>query len=142
VALPVEGRRLSLAQRVRLATEIVGTYALVRVWLARGGVRHAIAEARRPEHQSLPPAGGSNGSARAAARLGVAVQRTLAPLPFDSRCLVRSLVLTRVLARRGIESRIVLGVQSEPAFAAHAWVEHLGMPLLPPGTGYHRLTEM
>jgi hypothetical protein len=52
-------------------------------------------------------------------------------MPADSRCLMRSLVLTRLLARRGIESRLVISVRPGERFAAHAWVEHDGVALLP-----------
>jgi hypothetical protein len=38
------------------------------------------------------------------------------------RCLVRGLALHAVCRRRGIASRLVLGVRTEP-FAAHCWVE-------------------
>ncbi len=67
---------------------------------------------------------------------------TVRLLPTDSRCLVRSLVLTRLLGRRGVPSSLVIGVMSEPQFAAHAWVEHGGAPLLSPGTGFQRLVEV
>jgi hypothetical protein len=75
-------------------------------------------------------------------RLGHAVIRTLTPLPADSRCLFRSLVLTKLLARRGIGGTVVLAVRPDP-FAAHAWVELDGNPLLPPGEeGFERLAEL
>ncbi len=54
-------------------------------------------------------------------------RKTLRPLPFDSRCLARSLVLVSVLSRRGIDSVLVIGVAVEPKFTAHAWVESGGM---------------
>jgi hypothetical protein len=60
----------------------------------------------------------------------------------DSRCLVRALVLTRMLARRGIESSFVLGVAAQPAFAAHAWLERAGVPLLSTSSRFHRLTVL
>ena len=75
-------------------------------------------------------------------RLGNAVQRTLRALPVDSRCLVTALVLTRMLARRGIDNTFVLGVRSQPRFGAHAWVERRGVPLLPTTPDYHRLSEL
>ena len=49
----------------------------------------------------------------AAVRLGAIVQRVTGPLPTDSRCLVQSLVLLRLLTRRSIDTVIVLGVQVE-----------------------------
>jgi len=76
-----------------------------------------------------------------AVRLGHAVERTLAPLPTDSRCLIRSLVTTRLLARRGISSSLVLGVRPGEELKAHAWVEQEGRPVLDAGD-YERLTEL
>ena len=53
-------------------------------------------------------------------------------LPFDSRCLIRSLVLVRILSRRSIDdATLVIGASVEGGFAAHAWVEHDGEPVLP-----------
>lgn len=43
-------------------------------------------------------------------------------VPIPTRCLLDSLTLTRFLARRGQESRIVIGVSHEP-FSAHCWVQ-------------------
>jgi hypothetical protein len=63
-------------------------------------------------------------------------------MPFDSRCLIRSLVLVRILARRRIASSLVLGVSTTPAFEAHAWVEHAGVALLPTSARFQRLSEM
>jgi hypothetical protein len=70
-----------------------------------------------------------------AARFGSAVARTLDLLPTDSSCLTRSVVLARLLSRRGIEWSLVIGVSSSEgdSFIAHAWVERCGTPLLDPG---------
>lgn len=76
-----------------------------------------------------------------ALRLGRAVSRTLALLPTDSRCLIRSLVTIRLMARRRMPSKLVIGVRNEGEFQAHAWVEHEGRPILPAGQ-YTRLTEL
>jgi hypothetical protein len=76
-----------------------------------------------------------------ALRLGRVVGRTLKLLPTDSRCLIQSLVLTRMLAKRSIASTLVIGVRKDPAFEAHAWVEHEGQPVLPPGR-FTRLMEL
>ena len=59
--------------------------------------------------------------------------RTLKLIPGDTRCLARSLVLTRLLARRGIPAKLVIGAQPAPDFRAHAWVECEGEPVLSPG---------
>lgn len=113
--------------RVQIALEIVATYAEVRCRLAgsditkvvrvlrgRSANRHAAVEARRM-----------------GVRLGRPVRRTLDPLPFDSRCLMRSLVLLRMLSRRGVLCDLVIGVRPGEAFQAHAWIEYEGLPLLP-----------
>ena len=78
-----------------------------------------------------------------ARHLGNAVTRTLAVMPGDTRCLARSLVLTRLLARRGIPAKLVIGVRASPSFLAHAWVEHAGGPVLAPGDeSFGRLVEL
>ena len=78
-----------------------------------------------------------------ALRLGRAVTRTLNFLPTDNRCLARSLVLDRLLSRRALRSVVVVAARSDPVFAAHAWVEHNGVAVLPPGApGYQRLIEL
>jgi hypothetical protein len=39
-------------------------------------------------------------------------------------------------------SRLIIGVRSEPSFAAHAWVEQSGRPVLPTDETYRRLVEL
>jgi hypothetical protein len=76
-------------------------------------------------------------------RLGRAVSRTLALVPGDTRCLAQSLVLTRMLAERGIPARLVIGARAGPDFLAHAWVECGGHAVLTPGDGsFARLVEL
>jgi hypothetical protein len=54
--------------------------------------------------------------------------REYSPYPVD--CLVRSLVVVRLLRRRGIAAEFRLGVRTLTGrFEAHAWVEHGGVPL-------------
>lgn len=68
-----------------------------------------------------------------ARRLAYAVSLTLALLPNDSRCLVRSLVLIDLLARHEIAATLVIGTSAPSDFSAHAWVELNGEALLSPG---------
>ncbi len=76
-------------------------------------------------------------------RLGHAVVRVLRYLPGDTRCLRRSLVLLRLLSRRGISARLVIAARSGPDFLAHAWLEYDGQPVLPPADGsFGRLVEL
>ena len=78
---------------------------------------------------------------KVARRLGRVVGRTLRVLPTDSRCLIQSLTVTRLLARRSIPCKLVVGVRRAGEFEAHAWVEYEGQPVLPPGE-YVRLMEL
>jgi hypothetical protein len=49
----------------------------------------------------------------------------------------------RLLARRGIASRLVIGARTAPDFLAHAWVEHDGKPVLSMLDGsFGRLVEL
>jgi hypothetical protein len=130
---------LPLSGKLRLAAEILGAYAQARWSLWRSDLPGTVRGLRAGAANGAPAADPQ----AAAAHLGRAVVRTLGVLPADSRCLMRSLVLTRLLARRGIDSTFVLGVRGDGDFAAHAWVERTGIPLLAPGgSEFKRLVEM
>ena len=137
---PAARDRLATGERIRIAAEILGTYAAARWWMVRRSFPEAVAAARDVRPSAVIEL--SDRDVREAGiRLGRAVQRTLRALPVDSRCLVTALVLTRMLARRGIGCSFVLGVRSQPRFAAHAWVERDGVALLPTTSDFHRLSE-
>ena len=130
-----------LSPRARVAllgeilTEYVPCWRILRTKNVVDMVRAArdvpVAHPRGPDFQEH----------KMALRLGRAVVKTLRLLPTDSRCLIRSLVLSRILTRRSIPHTLVIGVRKEPEFIAHAWVEHEGFPVLPAGE-YTRLTEL
>lgn len=131
--------RLSHGERLRLAAEILAGYAQARRELRRAPIAEAVASlrAQRSRSSSAPDA------LEESRRLGRAVTRLLTLVPGDTRCLVRSLVLTRLLARRGITAKLVIGARTSPDFLAHAWVEHAGEPVLSPGDGsFGRLVEL
>lgn len=44
-------------------------------------------------------------------------------VPFEAKCLVRSLVVWWELKQRGLPAHLKLGVATTDGFAAHAWVE-------------------
>jgi hypothetical protein len=117
-------------RRARLAGEIVVAYLRARRELRRASIETVVERLRSRRVPSPPPA--ANGLPEAQ-RLGYAVSRALAVMPGDTRCLRRSLVLVQLLARRGISAELVIGTRTDPAFLAHAWVEHEGQPVLPPG---------
>lgn len=123
-------RRLPVSRKLGLAAEIVATYVKVRWWLWRKELPDAVVALRGAAPLEVPTDGDR---LLTGIRLGRTVGRTLGVLPADSRCLARALVLTSLLARRGIGSVLVIGVRSHPNFEAHAWVECSGVPLLEPG---------
>ena len=144
---------LSTVARARLAAEIVAAYLQARRELRRAPIESALAALRT--ERSLPAlTQGPHALAEVhrlaevrrlaeARRLGWAVARTLKLMPGDTRCLARSLVLTRLLARRGIPAKLVIGARAAPDFLAHAWVECDGQPVLSAGDGsFARLVEL
>lgn len=142
LAAPLPGRR-----KLRLTAEVIAAYCCVRWWLWRHELREVVRRLRgwQPAEVALPQLERDRGDAQymSGLRLGRAVARTLRLLPTDGRCLMRSLVLTGLLARRGISGTLIIGVRPAPEFTAHAWVEHEGRPLLDSGgPGYGRLAEI
>lgn len=140
---------LSDVDRVRLALEIVRAYLLAWRALRRAPIACVLATLRAARPHERDHDLGAAADERAdvvlvrARRLGHAVSRTLSPLPGDTRCLIRSLVLVRLLARRGVPAKLVIGARTAPKFLAHAWVEYAGDPVLPPGDGsFGRLVEL
>jgi Transglutaminase-like superfamily len=134
-------RRRGPIERVRLIAEIVAAYIQARRELRRVPIEPVVAALR--SDCSLPPLVDGSSALEEARRLGWIVARTLALLPGDTRCLARSLVLTRLLARRGIPAKLVIGAHAAPDFLAHAWVECDGTPVLSPGDGsFARLVEL
>ncbi len=135
-------RPLGALERMRLATEIVAAYIHARRELRRAPIASAVA-ALRVESPLPPPTSGAGATLDEARRLGRAVARTLRMVPGDTRCLARSLVLTRLLAKRGIPAKLVIGARAAPSFLAHAWVEYEGQPVLSHGDGsFGRLVEL
>lgn len=133
--------RFSAAQKAKLAIEILGTYFRARWLLYKRSLPDVVTAIR--ESAVASSIKGAAPTVDGGRRYGWAVIRTLRVLPADSRCLVRSLVLLSVLARRGSSTTLVIGVRSEPEFGAHAWIEKEGLPLLDPGNaGDGRLLEL
>jgi hypothetical protein len=123
---------LAPVTKVRLAAEILAAYGQVRWALRRDDLPSVVARLRAPRRAARPrPLPNAAGDGR---RLGTAVVKTLERLPADSRCLMRSLVLLRLLARRGVAGSLVIAVRpsEQLTLAAHAWVEVDGHPVLVP----------
>jgi hypothetical protein len=121
--------------------EILLAYLQVRRALRRDPIERAVARLRRSgQFLDGRRTGNALGEAR---RLGRAVSKALTVVPGDTRCLTRSLVLMRLLARRGISARLVIGARAAPGFLAHAWVVYDGHAVLATGDGlFDRLVEL
>jgi hypothetical protein len=133
--------RLSTAAKLRLTAEILAAYVRTRRLMRGAGLKEALADLRGVGPGPQPAPG--EGDVHEGIRLGRAVARVLGPLPLESACLTRSLVLTRLLSQRDIPSRLVIGVRPGEEFGAHAWVELDGQPVLPPGGDeFSRLVDL
>jgi Transglutaminase-like superfamily len=128
----------SYIERLGLVAEVLVTYVVVRRQVRKHDLPRAVAALRgerRPRYLAVV--------AREPRALAVAAERVVARIPGDSRCLMRSLVVLAMLARRGVDARLILAARPTPEFAAHAWVERDGDPLLPTrGFGDARLAEL
>jgi hypothetical protein len=136
------GRRLNPVERGRLVLEILASYRKARRALRQMSIESAVRTLRGGT--GIDTTRGTEGELlREAWRLGRAVQRTLRLVPGDTRCLTRSLVLTQLLARRGIPAKLVIGACAKPSFSAHAWVEYAGHSVLPAGDdSFGQLVEL
>jgi Transglutaminase-like superfamily len=129
-------------QRLCLAGEVFVGYARARRALKDAPVTTVLAQLRaKSDAAAIERAQESR--LQEARALGRAVTRTLGLLPGDTRCLMQSLVLTRLLSARGIAGSLVIGTRTSPSFLAHAWVEHCGEPVLATGDGlFDTLVEL
>jgi hypothetical protein len=135
-------RVLRLVGRTGLAAEVLLTYVRARRAMREQDLRRVVHGMRA--HPAARALARDTDARSVAGLVGRAVQRTLAPLPADTRCLTQALVVTAMLARRDIPSTLVIAVRAPgDTFGAHAWVELGGSPLLPPASdGYARLIEL
>ena len=93
------------------------------------GLRRTHGWMRRRVGVQADPDGDSHAivDVRATARM---VALAVRAMPYRVTCLRASLVLWWLLARRGVPSRLVIGVcKPETGFEAHAWVEWGGLVL-------------
>jgi hypothetical protein len=107
-----------------MAAQIVWTTIRVRRLLRRTDLRTAVARCRPADREAVSPASQDD-----VARVGRAVRHVVGRLPGDSRPLVSSLVLIALLARRGVDASLVIGVRD--GFEARAWVEVGEVPTVP-----------
>ena len=118
-------RPLSPTQKLVLATRVLLAYVRVRRGLRNVELPVAVArlgDVRRRSRRHHAPA-----------RLSRAVDRTLRASPDDPTCLVRSLVLFRLMREQGDGAELVIGLPEQPtSHEAHAWVELDGRVVGPP----------
>ncbi|HMF03486.1 MAG TPA: lasso peptide biosynthesis B2 protein [Acidimicrobiia bacterium] len=100
------------------AAQIVWTTIRVRRLLRRNDLRTALAHCRPTDREATPAP-----SQDEIVHVGRAVRQIVGRLPGDSRPIVSSLVLIAVLARRGVDASLVIGVREGEAGDALAWVE-------------------
>jgi hypothetical protein len=120
-------------EKFQLAADVVVAYLRVRRRIRALPLPRLLALLRGDVRDRRIPASENADEHVRALRVARAVLRVLPHLPGDTRCLTQSLVLTSLLARRGIGSTLVIAVTPADEFVAHAWVEHGGAPVLPPG---------
>ena len=117
-------RALSWAQR-RLLARAWLLLPLTALGLRLFGFRRVQALLLRPAAGT--PARDDLPAAQAVARI---VQGAARWSPVPASCLVRSLVLCRLLRRQGLTADLRIGVAvPDGRLAAHAWVEHGGVAL-------------
>jgi hypothetical protein len=140
---PLDLDRLRPIPRLRLTAEVLATYLRVRRLMRRDDPERAVRALRAYASGSeLEIEMERDHEVFVAWRLARALEKVLARLPTDSRCLFSSLTLMCMLERRGIEQVLVIAARPQP-FAAHAWVEVEGEAVLPDADpGYERLLEL
>jgi hypothetical protein len=137
--------RLQRSWRTLRALSWAQLRLLVQAWLllplATAGLRlFGFGRMQAMLHRTPASAGRNNlAAAQAIARIVHGAARWS---PVHAGCLVRSLVLCRLLHRRGLASGLRIGVaRPDGRFAAHAWVEHGGTALAEAETiGEHYVT--
>lgn len=107
--------------RLPLAAEAAITLTLASLRLRRRPQSETTALLGDAAPAAAPPAP-PTGASREAIRIGRAVERVAAVLPWHPVCLPRAVAATSMLRRRGIECRAHLGVKGDRPPEAHAWV--------------------
>jgi hypothetical protein len=114
---------------------------LLRVWWTAAAVWLALRQ--RPLHDvARVDLGRARSESTSAETLARAVSRGLRLGAWRPRCLIRSLVLYRLLRAQGEPAELVIGLPHHPMSPdAHAWVELAGSDVgpQPGGRGYREL---
>jgi hypothetical protein len=126
-----EGSTLPIGRKAALYARIWGLAIDMEVAIRRRPLPRLVDEVGG--HRLARPDGLPIGTLRRA------VDRTLRVGPWEPRCLVKSLVLFRLLRERGIPADLVIGLPDHRSGTiAHAWVEVEGHDVGPrPGRSGH-----
>ena len=120
LSLPASDR----SRVVEAAAELVRASLELRVVPSSRTVARLGAVQRRDHDVGVDPA-----RLREAERVARAVAGVADRLPWRPTCLRQALAVQRMLRRRGIASRLHLGVTNTVPRAAHAWVTVAGQPV-------------
>jgi hypothetical protein len=116
---------------------------LARVWVI--AVQIQLVLRRRPLPEVVLALGAPSADRHASiALLSRAVSRGLRVGPWQPRCLLRALVLYRLLRAQGDAAELIIGLPNRPTNEeAHAWVELAGRDVgpAPGGSGYEEFTR-
>jgi hypothetical protein len=129
-------RRVGLLRALEAALQLTRATAELRLLPSTrtvdllGAVLHGT-----PEHDV------GREQAREAELVGRAIAGAARRLPWHPTCLRQALAAQRMLRRRGIASRLHLGVTGATATAAHAWVTVAGRPVVG-GQGLERYVPL
>lgn len=124
---PAAGRRGRIGPAARLGLALLVLYDFLRVRIGLRtrrlpGLVDRLQGPARLRHAALEPR-----------RLGRIVDKTLNLGPLDPPCIVRALVLFRMLRRQGTAAELAIGLPPTPTTPdAHAWVEVAGEVVGPP----------
>ena len=125
---------LTLTGKVVLLCLVWVTAAQVRLELWRRPLPDVVRALSTPTRRNPRPV----------ALLSRAVSRGLRVRRWHPRCLIRSLVLYRLLCAQGDPAELIIALPRHPtSHDAHAWVELRGRDVgpLPGGAGYEELTR-
>jgi hypothetical protein len=129
-------QKLKRLKRSQWVVIVQSPFVLLLTWvrLRRGGYQQTLARIKPLYNSDMSPQEQATIAREVAFALAVAVKAG----PWKPRCLMRSLALGWLLAKRGISFDIRIGVPhgkaktqagEAVAFSAHAWVEHAGIVL-------------
>lgn len=130
--------------RLRLAGEILMTYVKVRRGLRRKDARSVLRDLRDVPLERRPAADPTNTEvARRVATLARETVRVMRGVPRDRRRMSQALVLSVLLAQRGVASCVVVAVgDPRERSGAEAWVEVDGRAVLPGAGGAEARLEV